>query len=78
MTPVEKTKMEVDWSAAWNPSEPIELLFNLLEDCYVLSVTAKPAYNQEQMINKALTAIQRTGLYTTDILEYQAFPTETD
>ena len=27
MTPAEKTKMEADWSAAWNPSEPIELLF---------------------------------------------------
>ena len=28
MTPTEKTKMEADWSAAWNPSEPIELLFD--------------------------------------------------
>ena len=28
MTPTEKTKMEVDWSAAWNPSERIELLFD--------------------------------------------------
>ena len=26
MTLTEKTKMEADWSAAWNPSEPIELL----------------------------------------------------
>ena len=25
MTPEEKTKMEVDWSAAWNPSEPIKI-----------------------------------------------------
>ena len=23
MTPAEKTKMVADWSAAWNPSEPI-------------------------------------------------------
>ena len=28
MTPAEKTKMEADWSAAWNPSETIELLFD--------------------------------------------------
>ena len=28
MTPTEKTKMEADWSAAWNPSEPIKLLFD--------------------------------------------------
>ena len=25
MTPAEKTKMEADWSAAWNPSEPIKI-----------------------------------------------------
>ena len=43
MTPAEKTKMEADWSAAWNPSEPIELIFNQLEDFYVLSVAEKPA-----------------------------------
>ena len=76
MTPTEKTKMEADWSAAWNPSEPIEILFDQLEDCYVLSVAAKPEYTQDQMIDKAITAIQRTGLYPTAILEYQAFATE--
>ena len=41
MTPAEETKMEADWSAAWNPSEPIKLLFDRLEDCYVLSVAGK-------------------------------------
>ena len=68
--------MEAGWSAAWNPSEPIELLFDRLEDCYVLSVAAKPAYTKKQMIDKALTAMQHTWLYPTNILEYQAFPTE--
>ena len=69
MTPAEKTKMEADWSAAWNPLEPIKLLFHRLEDCYVLSVAAKLAYTQKQIIDKYLTAIQCTGLYTTAILE---------
>ena len=76
MTPTEKTKMEADWSAAWNPSEPIELLLDRLEDCYVLSVAAKPAYTKDQIIDKALTTIQRTGLYPTVILEYQASATK--
>ena len=58
MTPAEKTNMEADWSAAWNPSEPTKLRFDRLEDCYVLSVAAKLTYMQEQMIDKALTAIQ--------------------
>ena len=30
MKPAEKTKIEADWSAAWNPLEPIKLLFNQL------------------------------------------------
>ena len=68
--------MEADWSADWNPLEPIELLFDWLEDCYLVSVAAKPAYTQDQMIDKALTVIQRTGLYPTAIWEYQAFATE--
>ena len=68
--------MEAEWSAAWNLSKPIELLFDQLEDRYVLSVAAKLAYTQDQMIDKALTAIQRTGLYPTAILEYQAFATK--
>ena len=76
MTPTEKTKMEAEWSAAWNLLEPIELLFDRLDDCYVLSVATKPSYTQEQMIDKVLTAIQRTGLYPTAILEYQAFATK--
>ena len=45
-------------------------------DCYVLSVDEKPANTQDHMIDKAVTAIQHTGLYTTAILEYQSFSTE--
>ena len=52
MTPAEKTKMEADWSAAWKPSEPIEILFDRLEDCYVMSVAVKIPYTQEQIIDK--------------------------
>ena len=59
MMPIEKTKMEAEWSAAWNPSEPIEILFDRFEDCYVLSIAAKPAYTQDQIIEKAITAKQR-------------------
>ena len=76
MTPAEKTKMEADWSAAWNLSEPIEILFDRVEDCYLLSVATKPVYTQDHMTDKALTAIQRTEPYPTAILECQAFATE--
>ena len=77
MTPAEKTNMEADWSAAWNPSESIELLFYQFEDCYVLSVAVKPAYTQEQVIYKALTSIQRMGLYLTAFWNTKLSPQKT-
>ena len=42
----------------------------------MLSIAEKPAYTQEQTIDKALTAIQRKGLYSTTILKYKYSPTE--
>jgi hypothetical protein len=40
--PAEKTENEGKWSEAWNPSEPIEELFDRLEECYVLALVNKP------------------------------------
>ena len=39
----------------------------------MLSVSAKPAYTAEQMIDKGITAIKRTGLYSTALVKWQAF-----
>ena len=71
--PAEKTENERKWSEAWNPSEPIEELFDRLEECYVLALVNKPEYTQEQMIDKALMAVQSTGLYATAVLEWNGF-----
>ena len=68
--------MEQNWSRPWNPADPIELLFDNLEECCVLSVSARPAYTAEQMIEKAITSIQRTGLYSMVIMEWKAFTNE--
>ena len=73
MTPLEKSAMEKRWSEQWNPNEPIENFFDRLEDCYVQSITQPPAYTSEQMVDKALTAIQTTGLFPTAILEWNGF-----
>ena len=73
MTPLEKSTMERRWSEGWNPNEPIENFFDCLEDCYVQSITQPPAYTAEQMVDKALTAIQTTGLFPTAILEWNGF-----
>ena len=71
--PAEKTENERKWSAPWNPSNPIEELFDRLETCYVLALSAKLAYTQEQMIDKALMAVQTTGLFSIAVLEWNGF-----
>ena len=72
-TPAEKKANETLWSQNWNPADPIEALFMRLEECFVFALASKPPYTEEQMVDKAITAIQSTGLYETAILEWQGF-----
>jgi hypothetical protein len=46
-----------------------------LEECYKVAFMAKPPYPymMEQIIDKAIVAIQRTGLYSTALLEWEGF-----
>ena len=67
-SPGEKKTNENTFGAPWNPSEPIEELYDRLEECYVVAIVAKPAYTKAQMIDKALIAIQGTGLFETAVL----------
>ena len=60
--------MEQNWSDPCNPADPIEILFNVLEVCCVLSICVKPSYTAEQMIDKAVAAIKHTVLYSTDMV----------
>ena len=53
----EKTANEALWSTGWNPQDPIEELFERLEECYVIALVTKPPYTKEQMIDKAMVAI---------------------
>ena len=67
---MEKTMNEANWAAAYNPNEPIEDLYDRLEECFVVALVAKPAYTMDQMVDKALIAVQCTSLYATAILEW--------
>ena len=64
LTPNEKTHKETMWTASYNPSDPIEDLFDRLEECFVVT---KLVYSTEQMVDKSLIAIQLTSLYSTEI-----------
>jgi hypothetical protein len=71
--PLEKEHMEIAFSKPWNTADPIEELFDRLEECYVNSIINKLAYTMEQLIDKAIVAIQKTNLYKTALLEWEAF-----
>ena len=73
MTPLEKLTMEKRSSEGWNPNKPIENFFDRLEYCNVQSITQPPSYTTEQMVDKALTAIQTTSLVPTAIFEWNGF-----
>ena len=47
-----------------------------MEDCYIFSIIAKPPYTQEQLIDKSIIAIQRTGLYEIALVEWSGFADE--
>ena len=72
-TPDEKTRNEQQFAAPWLPNEPIETLVDRLEDCYVKSIVMKPPFTLNQLIDKAKSAVQRTGLYSTAMLEWNGF-----
>eukprot|EP00804_Cyclotella_cryptica_P010472 CCRYP_012303-RA/>CCRYP_012303-RA protein AED:0.45 eAED:0.14 QI:0/0/0/0.6/1/1/5/0/1176 len=68
-----KTANNQRFDQPWDPNEPIEALFDRLEECYIFAIMAKPPFTLEQVIDKAIIAIQRTGLYETALLEWQGF-----
>ena len=44
-TPEKKTHNKTMWEASYNPSDPIEDIFDRLEEFFVVSLVAKPAYS---------------------------------
>ena len=61
------------FNASWVASSPIESLFDRLEECFVVAMITHPPYTQEQMIDKALIAIQLTGAYEIATQEWAGF-----
>ena len=75
-SPNEKTANNQRFDEQWNPNDPIEMLFDRLEECYIFSILNKPQFTIEQLIDKAIIAIQRTALYERALLEWQDFADE--
>ena len=47
----------------------IENCFDRLEDCYVVAIITSPPFTMEQMMTRAIMAIQLTGLYSQSLIE---------
>ena len=52
------------------------VLFARLEKCYMVAMTAEPAYTMEQLIDEAYTVILQTGLYETLCVEFRGMDPE--
>ena len=73
-TPAEKEANETAFNTEWNPIDPIEAFFDRLEDCFITAFIAKPPFTKPQLIDKAIRAIQRTGLYNSALISWNAKP----
>ena len=51
---------EANWAAAYNPNEPIEDLYDRLEEYFVVALVAKPAYTMDQMVYAGLATSATT------------------
>ncbi len=69
-SPAKRNANDALFSAPWNTAEPIETFFDRLEDCYVAAIITSPPYTMEQMITRAIMAIQITGLYSQALTEW--------
>ena len=73
LTPTERMNMENKWGEIWNPSVPIESYFKQVEDIYEQALAHPPAFTEAQMIQKAITSVEQSGLFPTALLEWNGF-----
>ena len=73
-SPAERNANDGAFAAPWNPAEPIETYFDRLEDCYVAAIISSPPYTMEQMMMRAIMAVQLTGLYSQALIEWNGMP----
>ena len=69
-TPQEKEENDRRFNEGWPASQPIEEMWDRLEECYAIALMSKPAYTVDQLLDKAKTKITKTGLFSRDILEW--------
>ena len=73
-TPTKKTTAEASWREAWDPGDPIEIMFLKLEELFVQAIITGPANANLQLIDRALSNIKQTGLYMTAAQDWNALP----
>ena len=76
-SPAERNANDAQFAAPWNTAEPIETYFDRLEDCYVAAIIASPPFTMEQMITRAIMAIQLTGVFSQAIIEWNGMAAAT-
>ena len=73
LSPTEKEHATQQWNVAWNPADPIETMYFRLEELYADSVRAGIPYTTEQLLDRALDNIKKTGLFIMAVVEWNGF-----
>ena len=74
ITPADLIDNDARMKSTYDPSMPIEVLFNQIEDAVELADAAKAAYTVPQVVNIAYNCIFQTGLFTNACRDWRRQP----
>jgi hypothetical protein len=75
ITPAEINDNDAKFRKEFDGNEPIEVLFEQIEDAMQFAVDAVAPYNVQQVLANALNLVQRTGVYEHAVREWRRLPT---
>jgi len=77
-TPGERSAQEAKLNEPYDPQrKSIELFFEGLKEVYLWSQNCGPPFSEEQIVQKALTAIERSGHFALALEQWRAEPNKT-
>ncbi len=74
LTNVELNQNDKEMKKEWNPTDPFETIIMQIDDCIAFAEGAERPYSDEQIMDTAYTIVQKTGLYTQDLREWDRLP----
>lgn len=73
-TPDAMRQNNLNFLAPYNPQDPPEILFKRCTDCQEIAIIAKVPYTAEQLLMNVINLLQRCGIYTRDLEDWDQKP----